>query len=84
MKYLTQTCVLAHVTTQMEAIKGSNRWPYIPKYSWISKSNEAFGINGDMIEEARQLALREGTAAGPQCVVFWNWTGIRNFLLKGA
>ena len=34
------------------------------------KSNEAFGITGDMIEEARLLALKEGTGAGPNVMYF--------------
>ena len=42
----------------------------IPKYSWFWKGNEAFGINGTMIEEARKLALKQGTAAGPNVMYF--------------
>ena len=34
------------------------------------KGNEAFGITGAMIEEARQLVLRHGTAAGPNVMYF--------------
>ena len=34
------------------------------------KGNEAFGINGTMIEEARQLGLKKGTAAGPNVMYF--------------
>lgn len=67
----TQTCVLAHVTTQMEAIRrGAPADLIFQSIAGSQKSNEAFGINGDMIEEARQLALREGTAAGPNVMYF--------------
>lgn len=67
----TQTCVLAHVTTQMEAIRrGAPTDLIFQSIAGSQKSNEAFGITGDMIEEARQLALREGTGAGPNVMYF--------------
>lgn len=67
----TQTCVLAHVTTQMEAIRrGAPTDLIFQSIAGSQKSNEAFGINADMIEEARQLALREGTGAGPNVMYF--------------
>ena len=34
------------------------------------KGNEAFGITADMLEEARQLALKEGTGSGPNVMYF--------------
>lgn len=67
----TQICVLAHVTTQMEAIKrGAPTDLIFQSIAGSEKSNEAFGITGDMIEEARQLALTHGTAAGPNVMYF--------------
>ncbi|WP_279119425.1 ethanolamine ammonia-lyase subunit EutB [Fusobacterium varium] len=67
----TQTCVLAHVTTQMEAIRrGASTDLIFQSIAGSQKSNEAFGITGDMIEEARLLALREGTGAGPNVMYF--------------
>ncbi len=67
----TQNCVLAHVTTQMEAIrKGAPADLIFQSIAGSQKSNEAFGINGTMIEEARQLALKEGTATGPNVMYF--------------
>lgn len=67
----TQICVLAHVTTQMEAIrKGAPTDLIFQSIAGLQKSNEAFGITGDMIEEARQLALTHGTAAGPNVMYF--------------
>ncbi|MCQ9626427.1 ethanolamine ammonia-lyase subunit EutB [Cetobacterium somerae] len=67
----TQICVLAHVITQMEAIrKGAPTDLIFQSIAGSQKSNEAFGITGDMIEEARQLALTHGTAAGPNVMYF--------------
>lgn len=67
----TQTCVLAHVTTQMEAIKRGAKVDMIfQSIAGSEKGNEAFGITGTMIEEARQLVLRHGTAAGPNVMYF--------------
>ena len=67
----TQNCVLAHVTTQMEAVKrGAPSDLIFQSIAGSQKSNEAFGITGDMIEEARQLMLSDGTAAGPDVMYF--------------
>lgn len=67
----TQTCVLAHVTTQMEAIrKGAPADLIFQSIAGSQKGNEAFGITGSMIEEARQLALKEGTGTGPNVMYF--------------
>ena len=62
----TQTCVLAHVTTQMECIrKGAPADLIFQSIAGSQKGNEAFGFSADTIAEARALALREGTATGP-------------------
>lgn len=67
----TQICVLAHVTTQMECIrKGAPTDLIFQSIAGSQKSNEAFGINAEMLEEARQLALKEGTATGPNVMYF--------------
>ena len=67
----TQNCVLAHVTTQMEAIKqGAPTDLIFQSIAGSEKGNEAFGLSGTIIEEARQLALKEGTAAGPNVMYF--------------
>jgi ethanolamine ammonia-lyase large subunit len=67
----TQTCVLAHVTTQMEAIrKGAPADLIFQSIAGSEKGNEAFGFTGATIEEARQLALKEGTATGPNVMYF--------------
>ena len=62
----TQICVLAHVTTQMEAIRrGAPADLIFQSIAGSQKGNEAFGFSGETIEEARQLALRDGNAEGP-------------------
>ncbi|MBU3092660.1 ethanolamine ammonia-lyase subunit EutB [Clostridium sp. CM028] len=67
----TQNCVLAHVTTQMEAIRrGAPADLIFQSIAGSQKGNEAFGITADMIEEARQLALKEGTGSGPNVMYF--------------
>ncbi|SHH48261.1 Ethanolamine ammonia-lyase heavy chain [Clostridium collagenovorans DSM 3089] len=67
----TQNCVLAHVTTQMEAIRqGAPTDLIFQSIAGSEKGNEAFGINGTLIGEARELALKEGTAAGPNVMYF--------------
>lgn len=67
----TQTCVLAHVTTQMEAIRrGAPADLIFQSIAGSEKGNEAFGFNAATIEEARQLALKEGTATGPNVMYF--------------
>lgn len=67
----TQVCVLAHVTTQMECIrKGAPTDLIFQSIAGSQKGNEAFGITGDLLEEARQLALTDGTAAGPNVMYF--------------
>ncbi len=70
-KIPTQTCVLAHVTTQMEAIrKGAPADMIFQSIAGSQKGNEAFGFNAATIEEARRLALRHGNADGPNVMYF--------------
>lgn len=67
----TQTCVLGHVTTQMEAIRaGAPADLIFQSIAGSQKGNEAFGICGALLEEARQLALHDGMAAGPNVMYF--------------
>ena len=67
----TQTCVLGHVTTQMQAIeKGAPADLIFQSIAGSQKGNEAFGISGALMEQARQLALHHGTATGPNVMYF--------------
>lgn len=70
-KIPTQTCVLAHVTTQMEAIKrGAPADLIFQSIAGSEKGNTAFGFNAKTIEEAQHIALTEGTAEGPNVLYF--------------
>ncbi|WP_028308412.1 ethanolamine ammonia-lyase subunit EutB [Desulfitibacter alkalitolerans] len=67
----TQQCVLAHITTQMEAIKkGAPSDLIFQSIAGSQKGNEAFGVNVELLDEARELALREGTSTGPNVMYF--------------
>lgn len=67
----TQICVLAHVTTQMEAIRqGAPTDLIFQSIAGSEKGNAAFGFSAKTIEEARQLALSHGTAEGPNVMYF--------------
>ena len=70
-KIPTQTCVLAHVTTQMECIRrGAPADLIFQSIAGSQKGNEAFGFSAATIAEARDLALKEGTAEGPNVLYF--------------
>lgn len=67
----TQTCVLAHVTTQMEAIRqGAPTGLVFQSIAGSEKGNTAFGISGSLIQEARDLVLQQGQAVGPNVMYF--------------
>lgn len=68
----TQISVLAHVTTQMEAIDKFNA-PVDLMFQSIAgsqKGNEAFGITTRMLQEGRDLMLKRGTSTGPNVMYF--------------
>ncbi|SNS12606.1 Ethanolamine ammonia-lyase heavy chain [Anaerovirgula multivorans] len=67
----TQICVLAHVTTQMEAIRqGAPSDLIFQSIAGTEKGNEAFGVNDRILSEARELVLKEGTSTGPNVMYF--------------
>ncbi|MCG8485624.1 MAG: ethanolamine ammonia-lyase subunit EutB [Clostridia bacterium] len=67
----TQQCVLAHVTTQMEAIrKGAPSDLIFQSIAGSQKGNEAFGVTADILQEARELVLKQGTSTGPNVLYF--------------
>ena len=68
----TQICVLAHVTTQTEAVRKFNA-PIDLMFQSIAgsqKGNEAFGLTAAMLEEGREIMLRHGTSTGPNVIYF--------------
>lgn len=67
----TQTCVLAHVTTQMEAMRrGAPTGLVFQSIAGSEKGNTAFGFSAETIEEAKQLALSQGQVIGPNVMYF--------------
>jgi ethanolamine ammonia-lyase large subunit len=67
----TQNCVLAHVTTQMRAIKqGGTADLLFQSLAGTELGNKAFGISVELLDEASELILKEGTAAGPNVWYF--------------
>jgi len=66
LKIPTQICVLAHVTAQMEAIqKGAPADLIFQSIAGSEKGNSTFGITMTMMDEALDMALHQGTGAGP-------------------
>ena len=67
----TQNCVLAHVTTQMKAIKkGAPADMIFQSIAGTEKANKAFGISIDLLKEAEQLVKKYGTSGGPNQFYF--------------
>jgi ethanolamine ammonia-lyase large subunit len=72
----TQNCVLAHVTTQMEAVrKGAPADMIFQSIAGSEKGNSAFGLDAALLYEARDLMLKEGTATGPNVMYFESGQG---------
>jgi ethanolamine ammonia-lyase large subunit len=67
----TQICVLAHVSTQMEAVRqGAPTDLFFQSIAGSQKGNEAFAISGDLLAEAVELASKQGTSVGPNFMYF--------------
>ena len=67
----TQCAVLAHVTTQVEAVKrGAPAGLIFQSIAGSEKGNKSFGIDANMISEARALALQQGQCPGPNVMYF--------------
>lgn len=67
----TQTCVLAHITTQMDAVrKGAPADMIFQSIAGSQKGNESFGFTTDTVREAKALMMERGTAKGPNRLYF--------------
>ena len=67
----TQNCVLAHVSTQMEAMtKGAPTGLVFQSLSGSQKGCESFGIDVGMLDEANALARKHAAAHGPNYMYF--------------
>jgi ethanolamine ammonia-lyase large subunit len=67
----TQNCVLAHITTQIEALeKGAPIALMFQSLAGTQKANEAFGVSREILDRGLELMHRYGTAAGPNVMYF--------------
>ncbi|MBN1921893.1 MAG: ethanolamine ammonia-lyase subunit EutB [Anaerolineae bacterium] len=67
----TQNCVLAHVTTQMEALRhGAPCGLVFQSLAGSQKANEAFGVTVEMLDEAYALAQKYCVSTGPNYLYF--------------
>ncbi len=67
----TQTCVLSHISTQMQALReGAPVSVLFQSVAGTEDANKAFGIDKVLIDEAFQLIQRHGTAPGPNLMYF--------------
>ncbi len=67
----TQNCVLAHVTTQMEALKrGAPVGLVFQSLAGSQKANEGFGVTVGLMDEAYALAQEYCVSDGPNYMYF--------------
>lgn len=67
----TQNCCLAHVTTQMDAIReGAPADMVFQSLAGTETGNEEFGIDVETLDEAYDLANRRCTSSGPNVMYF--------------
>ncbi|MDR1961471.1 MAG: ethanolamine ammonia-lyase subunit EutB [Gracilibacteraceae bacterium] len=79
----TQICVLAHITTQLAAIRAGAPTDLIfQSIAGSEKGNEAFGFTAEHVREALALLRERGTGRGPDVLYFE--TGQGSELSSGA
>ncbi|MFW0968189.1 MAG: ethanolamine ammonia-lyase subunit EutB [Thermacetogeniaceae bacterium] len=67
----TQNSVLAHITTQMEAVrKGAPVSVFFQSIAGTEKGNKAFGISVALLDEAHEVIKKHSTSAGPNFMYF--------------
>lgn len=67
----TQTCVLAHITTQMKAMEaGAEVDMLFQSLGGSQKTNDTFGIDVKMIDEAADMLDHLGASSGPSRFYF--------------
>lgn len=70
-KIPTQACVLAHVTTQMKAQElGAPIDVFFQSIAGTQGTNEAFGIDAQLIADAREACRQGGNSLGPNFMYF--------------
>ncbi|RLM59774.1 ethanolamine ammonia-lyase subunit EutB [Halobellus sp. Atlit-31R] len=67
----TQNCVLAHLTTQMDAVSaGAPADLLFQSIAGTEAGNSEFGVDVSLLSEANELGRRECTASGPNVMYF--------------
>ncbi len=67
----TQNCCLAHVTTQMDALReGAPADLVFQSLAGTEAGNDEFGIDVELMDEAYDLAKRRCTSSGPNVMYF--------------
>jgi len=67
----TQTCVLAHVRTQIDAVReGAPTGLIFQSIAGSEKGNTAFGFGAADLQEAKELLMKEGQVVGPNVLYF--------------
>ncbi len=67
----TQNCVLAHITTQMEAVKkGAHCCTFFQSIAGTGLANNGFGVTTAMLHEAYDVIHQLGQAPGPNLLYF--------------
>lgn len=67
----TQTCVLSHITTQMEALRrGGKADLCFQSLAGSQKACESFGINDKILQEAYEMFLTDGSSKGKNVMYF--------------
>ena len=70
-KIPTQICVLAHISTQIKALrKGAPVHLLFQSIAGSQTGNQTFGVSKDLLDEAYALGLKEGRATGPNILYF--------------
>jgi len=70
-KIPTQTCVLSHVSTQMQAVReGAPACMFFQSVAGTEAANTAFGISRELLDEAFELIRRKGMAPGSNLMYF--------------
>ena len=67
----TQTCVLSHVTTQMQALSsGAKADLCFQSIAGSESALKAFGVTVKMLEDANAMFIEDGSAKGPNVMYF--------------
>ncbi|MGE5704723.1 MAG: ethanolamine ammonia-lyase subunit EutB [Clostridia bacterium] len=67
----TQNCVLAHITTQINAMKqGAPIALMFQSLAGTQKANDAFGVSKEILDEGLEMMRLYGTSTGPNVMYF--------------